>query len=739
MVLHHRCQTAGVERYFGGIEARLPHVDGDTAVGHQLGSDHAFFRLYANRLFAGEPLVIDKTSKTARAIAALLHLTPIGVVDDVFKIDPCCRRRAHGQDLVCPHAEVTIGQETVLVSAQAQRARSLVQHDKVVAGALHLGEADFHAVIIAVWRTSVPKRRICAMRVTPREPARFDNAPMTRTSQLLHAQREPVPARAAATVLFLRDAPDPQGAPGTTRLEVLMSRRSDKARFAANHYVFPGGSLDAEDRLHHEQLARRSTQTADALTYAQAAIRESMEEMGVLLARNTDGRWATQAEVAQIDRNQPLLPQCARLGLTLAADALWPLARWTAALEIPIRFDVPFLVARMPEGQTPVTDDAEQFEPLWCHPADALLRAAQGEMTLMFPTQTTLEHLTRYPKVQALLDVLQALPAGQMLWETLPRGGLVNGKVQRFMEHQTVYGELALVCPDGQLHHAVGWQSERPVPLLKNVMRLTADNGGTMTGPGTNTYLIGDPATGYIVVDPGPKPQGQGDPHLARIMAATGGDIRAIVCTHSHPDHSPGAAPLQALVAQAGFATPVIWGLPSAPTARAGSQFTPDRELPDGATLALRHPDGAAHSHTLRAIHTPGHAANHVCLVLEEDGLLLSGDHILNGSTTVVDPPDGNMRLYLASLQKLANACETSQVGFILPAHGYALARPLQVIQKLHAHRMAREAKVKAAMAHSPDGTPEDWVAIAYADTPQALWPVAKRSLLAHVEHIRGL
>ena len=561
---------------------------------------------------------------------------------------------------------------------------------------------------------------------------------MTRTSQLLHAQREPVPARAASSALFLRDAPDPNGAAGATRLEVLMSRRSDKARFAANHFVFPGGSIDAEDRLHHEQLASRPAQTADDLTYAQAAIRESMEELGVLLARHADGSWATQAEIAQIDRAQPLLPQCAKLGLTLAADALWPLARWTAALEIPIRFDVPFLVARMPEGQTPVTDDAEQFEALWLHPADALQRAAQGEMTLMFPTQTTLERLAQYPTVQALLDVLQALPQGEMLWKTLPRGGMVAGKVQRFMEHQSVYGELAMVCPDGQLHHAVGWQSEAPVPLLKNVMRLTANNGGTMTGPGTNTYILGDAATGYIVVDPGPQPQAQDDQHLARIMAATAGDIRAIVCTHSHPDHSPGAAPLQALVVQAGFARPVIWGLPSA-TARAGSQFKPEQELSDGQTLVLQHPEGAAHSHTLRAVHTPGHAANHLCLVLEEDGLLLSGDHILNGSTTVVDPPDGNMRLYLASLDKLTATCKAGDIGFILPAHGYVLAQPLLVIEKLYAHRMAREAKVKAAMAQKPDGTPEDWVAIAYADTPEKLWPVAKRSLLAHVEHIRGL
>ncbi|WP_043340730.1 MBL fold metallo-hydrolase, partial [Comamonas sp. B-9] len=487
---------------------------------------------------------------------------------------------------------------------------------------------------------------------------------------------------------------------------------------------------------------RRTAQTTEELTYAQAAIRESLEEMGVLLARHADGRWASQAEVAGMDRSQPLLPQCAALGLTLAADMLWPLARWTAAQEIPIRFDVPFFVARMPEGQEPVTDDTEQFEALWVHPAQALQRAADGQMTVMFPTRVTLERLAAYPTVQALLDVLQALQQvqpGQWLWQSMPRGAMVDGEVRRFMEHETAYGELALVCPDGQLHHALGWQSAQPVPLLKNVQRLTADNGGTMTGPGTNTYLVGDAETGYIVVDPGPKPQPQDDPHLARILAATGGDIRAIVCTHSHADHSPGAAPLQALVAQAGRSKPVIWGLASACTARAGSHFTPDQALHDGQVLQLAHPSDPARSHSLRVLHTPGHAANHVCLVLEEDGLLFSGDHILNGSTTVVDPPDGNMRLYLASLAKLAQACEQGQIGFILPAHGYVLAQPLQVIAKLHAHRMAREEKVRDAMAQAPDGTPEDWVAIAYADTPERLWPVAKRSLLAHVEHIRGM
>ena len=142
---------------------------------------------------------------------------------------------------------------------------------------------------------------------------------------------------------------------------------------------------------------------------------------------------------------------------------------------------------------------------------------------------------------------------------------------------------------------------------------------------------------------------------------------------------------------------------------------------------------------TLRAIHTPGHAANHLCLVVEEDGLLFSGDHVLNGSTTIIDPPDGSMADYLDSLDVLSAACGSDAIRFILPAHGHVMGAAADTIARLKAHRLAREAKVVAAMRQRPDGGPEDWVPLAYADTPKGLWPMAKRSLLAHVERIQAL
>ena len=301
------------------------------------------------------------------------------------------------------------------------------------------------------------------------------------------------------------------------------------------------------------------------------------------------------------------------------------------------------------------------------------------------------------------------------------------------------------------------WQTSHPVALLRNVLRLTAPNPGVMTGPGTNSYLVGDASTGFTVIDPGPADAD----HLQRLWLAAvdedgmGGNILRIVCTHSHADHSPGAAPLQALCA----GQPPILGLPSAPTARAARAFTPGRALlnqellghvPPGpqadlasktaAKAVLQPPESATGSlHTLQVIYTPGHAANHVCLLLLEDGLLFTGDHVLNGSTTVIDPPDGNMADYMNSLDRLSDACTEHHVQYILSAHGHVMDDALQAIAHLKAHRLKREAKIAAVMQAKPLGSLDDWLPLAYDDVDPRIWPVAKRSLMAHVERIYAL
>ena len=191
-------------------------------------------------------------------------------------------------------------------------------------------------------------------------------------------------------------------------------------------------------------------------------------------------------------------------------------------------------------------------------------------------------------------------------------------------------------------------------------------------------------------------------------------------------------------------AAPPIMGLPSATTARANSHFTPDHALQNNERIALVDPRLATNladksAHTLRAIHTPGHAANHVCLLLEEDGLLFSGDHILNGSTTIIDPPDGHMGDYLDSLDLLHTLCMEHGAQHILPAHGHPLPDALQAISHLKAHRLRREAKIAAIMQAHPEGNLATWLPLAYDDVDPSLHPIARRSMLAHVERIQGM
>ena len=546
---------------------------------------------------------------------------------------------------------------------------------------------------------------------------------MTRSAYLLREQREPVTPRPAATVLLLRDS--------DAGLQVLMTRRSEHASFAPGAYVFPGGGIDASDGVAAGLF--RDSQSPALRTAAMAAIRESFEELGVLLARRTDGSWATQQDIEALDRAAPLFEQCERLGLSPAADQIYMLAHWITDRDLPKRFDVPFLIAPMPPGQTPVADEAEQFEPVWVSPQQALDAHVAGTFFMIFPTIRTLEHMAKLPNVAAAVAACQSEKA---LFVSCPRGGLLNGVEQRFMEHETAFGELTMVCPDGALFHDLTWQHERPVALMRHIQRLTAPNSGMMTGPGTNTYILGEATTGYAVIDAGPADT----THLERIEAATGGDIRWLVCTHSHSDHSPGAVALQARLQARGQTVP-LYGMASGPHALANSYFAPDSPVEHGQKLCLSGADaqGRAISHTLRCLHTPGHAANHLCLLLEEDAVLFSGDHILNGSTTVINPPDGDMDDYLRSLDVLTDVCTTNGVSFILPAHGYVLGEAPNVISHLKAHRLKREAKVLAAMRAMPGGNEDDWVALAYADTPRGLWPVAKRSMAAHVQRIDKL
>lgn len=256
-----------------------------------------------------------------------------------------------------------------------------------------------------------------------------------------------------------------------------------------------------------------------------------------------------------------------------------------------------------------------------------------------------------------------------------------------------------------------------PVPgrvdrLAPGLVRLTAPNPGMMTGPGTNTYLVGDRR--LAVVDPGPVDPG----HLQALLAhAAAADARIcwVLVTHTHPDHAPGAAELAAVTGAevVGFAE------------REG--FVPTRRMGDGDRLLA---PGLA----LRAVHTPGHASDHLCWLVEDSSVLLSGDHLMQGSTVVIRPPDGDMAVYLASLLRL-RALEPPLTA-VAPGHGRVIGDPAAAVAGVVAHRLARERLVADALAQNGPSTLDDLLPMVYADVGEDRLAVARLSLWAHLRKL---
>lgn len=250
--------------------------------------------------------------------------------------------------------------------------------------------------------------------------------------------------------------------------------------------------------------------------------------------------------------------------------------------------------------------------------------------------------------------------------------------------------------------------------LSARVRRIVAPNPGPMTGPGTNTYIVGE--TDLVVVDPGPATPS----HVAAILDCVGDRLRYIACTHTHPDHSPAAA----LLAEATGA-PLV-GRVTADDRHQDLTFQPAEQIADDDCIS-------GESWTLRAIRTPGHVDNHVCYLLQEEGMVFAGDHIMNGSTVVIVPPGGNMAHYIASLRRLLDY----DVQVVAPGHGDLIADCRGEVEKLVRHRLMREAKVASALSDTPQSL-DGLVVKVYDDVDPAMHEWAKLSLLAHLIKLEG-
>ncbi|MGH8706012.1 MAG: MBL fold metallo-hydrolase, partial [Burkholderiales bacterium] len=516
---------------------------------------------------------------------------------------------------------------------------------------------------------------------------------------------------------------------GPASPEVFLLQRTRQAAFLPGAYVFPGGALDREDAS--ERAARRVLGLSDAqastrlglasggLAYWFAAARESFEESGILIAADADGRMVGADRAASLAPlraplnagNLSFIELLEKEALYVPAAEIAYYSHWITAPGRTRRFSTRFFVACAPAGQAGAHDQTETVHCVWVSAREALERHGQGAFEIIFPTRSTLTDLAPFPTPRAVLEHAKGL--GDIEVNAACWALDHEGSKRLFRRADPPYFEIHWSDPGETGETCFVLVPGVPKRLDRMVTRIIAPNPGVMTGPGTNTYLVGE--NELAVIDPGPAIGS----HVEKILAAAAGRIRWIVATHTHVDHSPAAAALKAATG-----APLL-GRPAPEQGNQDRTFAPDRVLAHGERVAI----GGA---TLRAIHTPGHASNHLCYLLEETRMLFTGDHVMQGSTVVINPPDGDMRAYLASLERLLG----EDIAILAPGHGYLIGSPHKEVKRLVAHRMAREAKVAAALALRPSATLEELVVAVYDDVPPRLHPVAARSLAAHLEKL---
>lgn len=520
--------------------------------------------------------------------------------------------------------------------------------------------------------------------------------------------------RPAATLVLTRDTEN--------GIEVLLLQRTWEAIFLPGYYVFPGGAVNEQESeaqphvvgVEDADISQTMSLDEGGADFMLAAVRECFEEAGVLLAQDANGKLVgadhqVHGERQALFRDEVSLAQlCEKHGLVVPLDRLAYLSHWVTPPGPPRRFDTRFFVAVAPEGQVAGHDGQETIDHVWISPAQALEEHRAGQRLLGLPTIRTLRVLCDFSSTAELMRYAHANPPEA--FPTDPWPALRKGKPVMLEPNAPAYDEAVKLDPEGEGTTRAEIVPGQPVEVAAGVVRLTAPNPGMMTGPGTNTYILGFER--FTVIDPGPA----NSAHIDAILEVTGGVVDQVLVTHTHLDHSPAVSVLKERTGCR------VFGWPAPEGAGQDQSFKADDEPEHGDLIV-------SEAGILKVIHTPGHASNHLCFLLTDQELLFSGDHIMQGSTVVINPPDGDMKAYVESLYELLE----EPVRFIAPAHGFLMGQPEAVIDYLITHRLSREHKIFRSLQALAPVSLKDLTAKAYDDVPAAIHGLAARSALAHL------